>query len=107
MSKEYATAGRVDQLNRQIKQLQAFNSALKRRAKAAESDWQLAEVENKRLKAKARIIQVGNVPAPKFDLKGFNGIKKGMKFDLADPESAYLYGWESALFECGEILSKP
>lgn len=59
-----------------------------------------AEVEG--LKEKIKTVCVG-MNAPKFDPSSGDF----MKLDLTNPESAYLWGWESAIFECGEILSKP
>lgn len=54
------------------------------------------------LKRKAKIIKVGNLIPPDFaPLSISTSI-----MNLEDPESAYLYGWESAILECGEILSK-
>jgi len=58
--------------------------------------------ENKRLKEKIKKICVG-IDAPKFEPDKI----EITKIDLTKPELAYLWGWESAILECGEILSKP
>lgn len=56
---------------------------------------------NKRLRDKIKIVCVG-LDAPKFD-----PTVSILDIDLNEPENAYLRGWETALLECGEILSRP
>lgn len=61
------------------------------------------QAENKELKRKAKIIKVGNLIPPDFDPEPteFFG-----DLHLDKPENAYHYGWQAAILECGEILSK-
>ena len=61
-------------------------------------------VANQDLAEKVLTIKKGDVRTPRFDPE-FKGIC--MKFNILDPETAYIYGFESAIFECGEILSRP
>lgn len=61
------------------------------------------EAENKGLKEKIKVVCKGMSP-PKFNPKEVVGLPK---LDLTKPEVAFMWGWESAIFECGEILSKP
>ncbi len=58
--------------------------------------------ENERLKKKIEVVCKGMSP-PKFNPQS----TPANLIDLTDPESVFLYGWGSAVFECGEILSKP
>ncbi|KKN26083.1 hypothetical protein LCGC14_0878000, partial [marine sediment metagenome] len=48
-------------------ELQAENTALKKRTESAESDWQLAEAENETLHKKLRILR--NAKCPKCDFR--------------------------------------
>ena len=66
-------------------------------------EFKLLEEENERLKKKIKMICKG-VVSPKFNPQEVVGLPK---LDLTKPETAFMYGWESAIFECGEILSKP
>jgi len=64
------------------------------------------EVENLRLKKKIKIVQRGDIKMPPFDRKGMPAIHTFISRLSCKPKDAYLWGWESAIFECGEILSK-
>ena len=48
-TKTYKKCAQVYKLEGRIKELEAENKAVLRRAEAAEEDWQLAEAENKKL----------------------------------------------------------
>ena len=63
----------------------------------------IEEVQRARKKINKRIMQIlqGDIKVPKFEPKLMANI------DLHVPENAYLWGWEAAVFQCGEILSKP
>lgn len=59
-------------------------------------------VDNKELKRRAKIIKIGNLMPPDFATLE----RTTLIIDLSKPENAYHYGWEAAILECGEILSK-
>jgi len=62
------------------------------------------QAENEKLKKAAKKIMIG-FDAPKFNPTEL-ALGKNVKFSLSDPETAYYWGWEAAILECGEILSK-
>lgn len=68
------------------------------------------QADNDRLKGKIKIICVG-LDAPDFEtqIKSMAEFNKGMggSIDLNRPELAFHHGWQMAMLECGEMLSKP
>ena len=68
------------------------------------------KAENDRLKGKIKIICVG-LDSPDFEtqIKSMAEFNKGMggSIDLNRPELAFHHGWQMAMLECGEMLSKP
>jgi len=61
---------------------------------------EILKAKIKELRRKAKIIKVGNLMPPDFATL----IRTTNIMNLNDPESAYLYGWESAILECEGVL---
>lgn len=103
--------GRIEELVVENKRLKAmYDAATGDREDALRSCDKVTDllfetqIENERLEKAAKKIMIG-FDAPKFNPTEL-ALGKNVKFSLSDPETAYYWGWEAAILECGEILSK-
>ena len=88
-----------------IDRLKADIKGLKEQQDAADRTYDCLKKELSDLKDRAMIIKKGNLPNKRV-LNDYLEITKMFGFAIETLEAAFDSGWESAVIECGEILSR-